>query len=100
MSTAATPDSEPLGYEGELLALVRETAPRMFAVVAEYAAGTDDADAVVIAWGHAHEGGRTEVIGPRGRRWTLASPDSVTRLLPGDDACATRLVWLPRAARG
>jgi hypothetical protein len=73
---------------------VHETAPRLFAVVVEHAVGTEDADAVVAAWGHTHEDGRTEVVGMRGLRWSLASPDHVTRYFPRTEECALRLVWV------
>ncbi|MGQ4516333.1 hypothetical protein [Streptomyces sp. DW26H14] len=102
MSTVPSQHSAPdsYDYEFELASLVQDTAPRMFAVVVEYAVGTEDADAVVVAWGHAHEGGRTEVVGTHGRRWSLTSPDLVTRFFPPAEGCSPRLVWLaPDVAR-
>ncbi|MGW6454724.1 hypothetical protein ACWF94_02150 [Streptomyces sp. NPDC055078] len=92
------PDREP-DFEREVYELVRDTAPRLFAVVAEYRVGTEDEDALVLAWGLAYEGGQTEaVLVGGGRRWRLASPEHVTRYFrPRPEGCSLRLVWLPRS---
>ncbi|MFE9886433.1 hypothetical protein [Streptomyces scopuliridis] len=91
------PALEPFDYEQfeqEVYELVRDTAPRLFAVVVEYRAGTKDADAAVVAWGLAHESG-AEVIQPgSGSRWSLASPEHVARYFGRADGCSPRLVWL------
>ncbi|WP_051765147.1 hypothetical protein [Streptomyces sp. NRRL F-5135] len=90
-------------YEREVRELVRDTAPRLFAVVVEYRAGTADADAVVAAWGIAHEDGKAEVSGAEvgdggcGRRWSLASAEGALRHFGRAEGCSARLVWLMAA---
>ncbi|WP_326811449.1 hypothetical protein OIE62_17405 [Streptomyces scopuliridis] len=82
-------------FEQEVYELVRDTAPRLFAVVVEYRAGTKDADAAVVAWGLADESGGAEVIQMEsGCRWRLAAPDHITRYFGRAEDCSPRLVWL------
>ncbi|MFE2494643.1 hypothetical protein [Streptomyces scopuliridis] len=82
-------------FEREVYELVRDTAPRLFAVVVEYRAGTKDADAAVVAWGLADEIGGAEVIQMEsGCRWRLAAPDHITRYFGRAEGCSPRLVWL------
>ncbi|MEV7870968.1 hypothetical protein AB0P17_33830 [Streptomyces sp. NPDC088124] len=88
------PAPEP-DFTQEVYELVRDTAPRLFAVVEEYRPGTDDADAVVVAWGLAYESGETEVIRVGGgRRWRLASAENVMRHFHRTEDRTPRLVWL------
>ncbi|MFE4366842.1 hypothetical protein ACFRMN_01050 [Streptomyces sp. NPDC056835] len=82
-------------YEQEVYELVRDTAPRLFAVVEEYRVGTEDADAVVVAWGLAYESGEAEVVRVGGgSRWRLASAERVMWYFGRAAECAPRLVWL------
>ncbi|MFJ1600262.1 hypothetical protein [Streptomyces sp. NPDC088261] len=92
------PAPEPFDFERELYELVRDTAPRLFAVVVESGIGTEDRDAVVIAWGLAYEDGKAEVtqVGG-GRRWRLEAADHVMRFVRRSEGCAPRLVWLAPA---
>ncbi|MFE4828886.1 hypothetical protein [Streptomyces sp. NPDC056672] len=86
---------ETFDFERELYELVRDTAPRLFAVVVEYCAGTADADARVVAWGLAYEDGKAEVTQiESGRRWQLTAPDHAVRYFPRSKECSPRLVWL------
>ncbi|MFE4055105.1 hypothetical protein ACFXP3_02150 [Streptomyces sp. NPDC059096] len=84
-------------YEQELYALVRDTAPRLFAVVVEYRDGEGEwgRDAAVVAWGLAHEGGGAEVtrVGGGGQL-RLAAPENVARYFGRGDGCASRVVWI------
>jgi hypothetical protein len=88
---SAAPD-----FTQEVYELIRDTAPRLFGVVAEYRVGTDDADAVVVAWGMAYEDGQAEVVSVTGdHRLRLASPAHITRHLgPAGEDRSFRLVWL------
>ncbi|MFD7290903.1 hypothetical protein [Streptomyces sp. NPDC059863] len=82
-------------FEREVYELVRDTAPRLFAVVVEYRAGTKDADAVVVAWGLADENGEAEVIQMgSGCRLRLAAPEHIARYFGRAEDCSPRLVWL------
>ncbi|MFD5747817.1 hypothetical protein [Streptomyces sp. NPDC127033] len=84
-----------LDFTQEVYELVRDTAPRLFAVVEEYRPGTDDADAVVVAWGLAYESGVAEVIHVGGgRRWRLASAEGIMRHFRRTEDRTPRLVWL------
>ncbi|WP_329386857.1 hypothetical protein [Streptomyces sp. NBC_01716] len=89
------PAPEPFDFAREVYELVRDTAPRLFAVVEEYRVGTEDADAVVVAWGLAHADGAAEVISVEGhRRWQLAAAENVVRYFGRAEDLSARLVWL------
>lgn len=98
------PALEPFDFEQEVYELVRDTAPRLFAVVVEYRVGPEDKDedkdrdAEVVAWGLAYECGSAEVtrVGSGGR-WSLASPERVLRFFGRAEDCSPRLVWLAPA---
>lgn len=77
--------------------MARDGAPRLFAVVEEYMVGTEDADAVVVAWGIAFEGGKSEVRPLEGnRRWTLRAPENAMRFFGRTEDRTARLVWIDR----
>lgn len=99
-----TPTPSPLPpeeYERELRALVRDCAPRLFAVVQEYRRGSEDEDGWVVAWGLVCDDGRTHVTSASGaRRFTACTPEAAVsrfRLGAGADVSA-RLMWIERAA--
>ncbi|WP_406382750.1 hypothetical protein [Streptomyces sp. NBC_01618] len=93
MDSAGSEELEPLGRrEFELLVqdLVRETAPRVFAVVHELG---DCEDGVVAAWGLAFED-RAEVVLPEGiSRLSARTPESALRFFNGANGSRARLIW-------
>ncbi|RDG36879.1 hypothetical protein DVH02_17660 [Streptomyces corynorhini] len=94
------PAPESFDFEQELYALVRDTAPRFFAVVVEYRDGEGDLgrDAAVVAWGMAHEDGAADVTRAEGGgQLRLAAAENVARYFGRGDGCSPRLVWLPAA---
>ncbi|MFI1866597.1 hypothetical protein [Streptomyces jumonjinensis] len=86
-------------FEREVYEFVRDTAPRLFAVVEEYLAGTEDEDARVLAWGMAHEDGSVEAVSAGGGRWwrLVSSEGALRRFDRRAEGCSVRLVWLPRS---
>lgn len=89
------PTPKPFDFRQEVRELVRDTAPRLFAVVDEYRPDSDDADAVVVAWGMAFENGRAEIApSSGGRRWSLVSPDHAVRFFGRSRDRIPRLVWV------
>lgn len=94
-----SPAPEPLfDFARAVDELVRDTAPRLFAVVEEYRPGTEDADAVVVAWGLAYADGDAEVISVEGnRRWQLAAAEHVVRYFGRGEHLSARLIWLADA---
>ncbi|MFC8824721.1 hypothetical protein ACFT9I_05090 [Streptomyces sp. NPDC057137] len=89
------PAPEPIDFAQEVYELVRDTAPRLFAVVEEYRVGTQDADGVVVAWGLAYADGAAEVIAVEGqRRWQLAAAEYIVRYFGRAEDLSARLVWL------
>jgi hypothetical protein len=96
MATASPHNSllapSPEEFERQLLALVNETAPKMFAIVHEYdVEGWRDAE--VVAWGLAYEDGKVRLLRAR----SIAYLDSAERALAWcERLCGgpTRLVWL------
>jgi hypothetical protein len=80
--------------------LVLATAPRVFAVVIEYADEDGDRDACVIAWGLAHPGsGPVQVISDDGRRvFILRSAERAVSCFARLTGEAVRLEWLDTAA--
>ncbi|MFD4700505.1 hypothetical protein [Streptomyces niveus] len=91
-----SPAPEPLfDFAQAVDELVRDTAPRLFAVVEEYRAGTEEADAVVVAWGLGHADDSAEVISVDGhRRWQLADAGHIVRYFGRTQDLSVRLVWL------
>lgn len=91
-----SPAPEPLfDFARAVDELVRDTAPRLFAVVEEYRAGTEEADAFVVAWGIAYDDGAAEAIAAEGqRRWSLAAAEHVVRYFGRADDLSARLVWV------
>jgi hypothetical protein len=93
--------SEPFDFDQEVRALVLDTAPRLFAVVREFAPDDGWRDAEVAAWGMVYEDGRVDVTSVDGRRrLSLPSPGRATWYFALLDGITARLVWLtpPRAA--
>ncbi|MGW6507456.1 hypothetical protein ACWGCP_07860 [Streptomyces niveus] len=85
----------PFDFAREVYELVRDTAPRLFAVVEEYRAGTEEADAFVVAWGLAYADDSAEVISVEGhRRWQLADAGHIVRYFGRAEDLSARLVWL------
>ncbi|MFE2944047.1 hypothetical protein ACFXKG_34145 [Streptomyces sp. NPDC059255] len=83
-------------FEQEVYELVRDTAPRLFAVVVEYreGPGDQDRDAVVVAWGLDYGDGKAEVTSVESEsRWRLASADRAVRYFGRAEGCVSRLVW-------
>ncbi|WP_381797728.1 hypothetical protein [Streptomyces niveus] len=90
-----SPAPEPFDFGREVYELVRDTAPRLFAVVEEFRPGTEDADAVVVAWGLAYADGAAEVVGVEGhRRWQLAAAEHIVRYFGRAEDLSARLVCL------
>lgn len=91
-----SPAPEPLfDFAREVHELVRDTAPRLFAVVEEYRAGTREADAFVVAWGIAYDDGAAEAVAVEGnRRWSLAAAEHVVRYFGRAEDLSVRLVWV------
>ncbi|WP_262702888.1 MULTISPECIES: hypothetical protein [Streptomyces] len=100
MATVAPqdPSSAPFDFDKEVCALVRDTAPRLFAVVQECDPGTEYADACVAAWGMAYDDGSAYVIGVGGMvTMSLGSPERAVRHYGRREGISARLVWLPPA---
>ncbi|WP_405848335.1 hypothetical protein OG211_13480 [Streptomyces niveus] len=90
-----SPAPEPCDFAREVDELVRDTAPRLFAVVEEYRPGTEDADAFVVAWGLAYADDSAEVIAVEGhRRWSLTAAERIVRYFGRAEDLSARLVWL------
>ena len=96
--TTVSPHSAALelfDFDREVYEMARDAAPRIFAVVEEYCVGTEDADAEVVAWGMAFEGGKSEVTRVGGhRRWTLVAPENAMRFFGRTEDTTARLVWI------
>ncbi|WP_413807519.1 hypothetical protein [Streptomyces sp. OE57] len=101
MATVAAqgPSSAPFDFDKEVCALVRDTAPRLFAVVQEYDLETEYADAHVAAWGMAYDDGSAHVIGVGGIvTMSLQSPERAVRHYGRREGISARLVWLDPGA--
>ncbi|WP_329221373.1 hypothetical protein OG352_30565 [Streptomyces sp. NBC_01485] len=69
-------------FTAEIHALVNATAPRLFAVVEEYATEDGDRDAHVAAWGLAHDDGTAQVAAlDGGFRMSLRTPERAAQLI-------------------
>ncbi|MFE6029613.1 hypothetical protein [Streptomyces niveus] len=85
----------PFDFAREVYELVRDTAPRLFAVVEEYRASTEEADAFVVAWGLGYADDSAEIIAVEGhRRWQLANAEHIVRYFGRTQDLSVRLVWL------
>ncbi|WP_413801031.1 hypothetical protein [Streptomyces iranensis] len=104
MATVAAqdPSSEPFEFgefDNEVCALVRDIAPRLFAVVQECDLATECADARVAAWGMAYDDGGAYVIGVGGTvAMSLGSPERAVRHDGRREGISARLVWLAPGA--
>ncbi|CDR07253.1 hypothetical protein [Streptomyces iranensis] len=101
MATAAPqdPSSAPFDFDKEVCALVRDTTPRLFAVVPEYDLGTEYADAHVAAWGMAYDDGSAHVIGVGGAvTMSLRAPERAVWHYGRREGISARLVWLAPGA--
>lgn len=91
---ASSAEPAPLGadtFEALLEDLVRESAPRVFAVVQELG---EREDGWVAAWGMVFED-RTEVLGVHcNARMSLRSPENALRYFNPEDDARSRLVWV------
>jgi hypothetical protein len=86
---------EPPDLERELSELVRDTAPRLFAVVQEYVPETGEPDGWVAAWGLAYEDGRADGVGVDGPlRLSLVAPERAMRWFGRSQDVTARLMWL------
>jgi hypothetical protein len=93
------PPGEPFDYnDRELQAMVNETAPKAFAVVAEWECEDGGRDACVLAWGLQYEGGRASVVDEEGRRaMHLESAERAVPCFARLTGGAVRLVWTAAA---
>ncbi len=88
-----TPD-RPDAFTAEIHALVNATAPRLFAVVEEYATEDGDRDARVAAWGLAHDDGSAQVAAlDGGFRMSLRNPERAAQLISTRPGSVGSLVW-------
>jgi hypothetical protein len=84
----------PHSFRDEIYTLVNATAPRLFAVVEEYATEDGDRGAHVVGWGLAHEDGSAQVAaGDGGFRMSLRSPERVAQLFSMCPGSVGNLVW-------
>lgn len=97
MATVSTNSSAlepPDGFRGEVLRLVADTAPRLFAVVQEYLDESGDLDACVAAWGLAHEDGTAHVVAVDGSRTlSLRSPERACFYFSVQANTTARVIW-------
>lgn len=84
----------PDGFADEIRALVEATAPRLFAVVEQFATADGELDARVAAWGLAHDDGHAQVTSVDGGfRMSLRTPDRATQLVSLRPGSMGTLVW-------
>jgi hypothetical protein len=93
--TPPLPGPEQEGdFRREVHDLVNATAPRLFAVVEEYATEGGDRDARVAAWGLAHDDGRAQVAAVDGGfRMSLRNPERAAQLISMRPGSVGSLVW-------
>ncbi|MEU4200272.1 hypothetical protein AB0F64_10010 [Streptomyces sp. NPDC026294] len=96
MATVSPPSplpDPPDGFGREVQELVDATAPRLFAVVEEYAVG-GFRDARVAAWGLAYEDGRADVAAVgSGFRMSVAAPERAARFVSMRPGSLGSVVW-------
>ncbi|MEV7868115.1 hypothetical protein AB0P17_18900 [Streptomyces sp. NPDC088124] len=105
MNTVSPPlphPDRPAGFDQEIRALVNATAPRLFAVVEEFACENGELDARVAAWGLAYaDGGGTHVTSVDGGAWlTLTSPERAAAWISRRPGSFGSLVWPGMATGG
>lgn len=97
---SGTPDPASDSFEDEVHALVRESAPRLFAVVVEYDIAPGERDAYIAAWGMTdgddEDDGRTYVVGSGGAVRVLRAPESALRLMARPGGGTVRIVFPDR----
>ncbi|MDX3634918.1 hypothetical protein PV728_32595 [Streptomyces europaeiscabiei] len=87
-------------FTAEIHDLVNATAPRLFAVVEEYATEDGDREARVAAWGLAHDDGRAQVAAVDGGfRMSLRNPERAAQFISMRPGSVGSLVW-PQAESG
>jgi hypothetical protein len=93
--TAASPlNDEPSAWMRDLQAYVRETAPKVFAVVGEWECEDGLPDAGVLAWGLEHSDGRATVVGEDGGFFMpLLSPHPALTWFERFNDGTVRLMW-------
>ncbi|MDV9169467.1 hypothetical protein R6V09_04865 [Streptomyces sp. W16] len=93
-SNSSSLPEPPHSFCDEIHALVNATAPRLFAVVEEYATEDGDRDARVAAWGLAHEDGSAQVAAwDGGFRMSLRNPERAAQLISMRPGSVGSLVW-------
>ncbi|MFH8408219.1 hypothetical protein ACH4FX_25985 [Streptomyces sp. NPDC018019] len=96
MTTVSPPPplpDPPDGFAREIQELVDATAPRVFAVVEEYAVG-GLRDAQVAAWGLAYEDGSADVAAVGGGfRMSVTAPDRAARFVSLRPGSLGSVVW-------
>jgi hypothetical protein len=90
----------PEWFEPSLKALVQESAPRVYALVEEFATESGDLNAEVAAWGLVFGEGPTRVLREGHNGVTLArSPESAARLYSLMLSNPVRVIWADGDAR-
>src|ERR1700704_3716082 len=90
---------EAEAFDRELCELVRDTAPRFFAVVQKYALDTGEWDGEVAAWGIAYDDGHAEVITTdRTQRMSVGSAERAATWFGRRPGMTARVVWLDPVA--
>lgn len=90
----------PDGFDQEIHALVAATAPRLFAVIEEFATEGYERDARVAAWGLAFDDGSAQVTSVDGGfRMSLRTPARAVRLVSLRPGSVGGLVW-PESSGG
>lgn len=90
----------PDGFDQEIHDLVAATAPRLFAVIEEFATEGDERDARVAAWGLAFDDGSAQVTSVDGGfRMSLRTPERAARLVSLRPGSVGGLVW-PESSGG
>lgn len=97
MTTVSPPfphPDRPEGFDQEIRELVTATAPRLFAVVEEFASGNGEWDARVAAWGLVYDDGRAQVATEDGRfRMSLRTPERAAEWISRRPGSSGSPVW-------
>ncbi|GAB2881967.1 hypothetical protein [Streptomyces mayteni] len=87
--------ARPDWFDREVDALVKDTAPRLCALVEEYTTESGDLDAGVAAWCLAHPDGPTQVVRDRWFTVTeLGSPEEAAQLISRRSRNTVRVIWV------
>ncbi|TDC69279.1 hypothetical protein [Streptomyces hainanensis] len=90
-------DKEPVRpewFDREVESLVKDTAPRLCALVEEFATESGHLDAGVAAWCLAHPDGPTQVVRDRWFTVTeLGSPEEAAQLISRRSRNTVRVIW-------